>query len=420
MGNLDETEIAIWGKDFSSSPAHSEIWPSPTTGSFVPMPLPIFDSYLHSRRLRIGELLLQKGVITSDQLQAALAAQKLSRAPLGRVLVERGDITETALRWVLWEQSLRNAIAAGFLAASALTASLPQIAQAQTVNPRACQPTDVARNGAFQPAAQSVGRPTFPRLGWVSIRQGNIRPELRQHPRATESRILAHLRPGNVVTLLGTSDDREWYLALANNRCGYIAASRIDLFDPADTNKDLDAEIDPAEHPSARTPLTGFSHPLGGTGYLSQGPGGTTHGGRAHFALDFAVEMGSPVYAMRSGRVIAVEDRYPDNGGGREAIHYTNYVWLEHEGGIRSAYVHLQQGFIRAVGIEAGDRVEAGELIGYSGNSGFSTAPHLHVEVQDPTPRGAFGRTLPFTIDRIETLAGSVEQELSAIGSGTP
>ena len=48
-----------------------------------------------------------------------LAKQKLSRAPLGRVLVDRGDITETALRWVLWEQSLRNAIAAGFLCLSA-------------------------------------------------------------------------------------------------------------------------------------------------------------------------------------------------------------------------------------------------------------------------------------------------------------
>jgi murein DD-endopeptidase MepM/ murein hydrolase activator NlpD len=152
--------------------------------------------------------------------------------------------------------------------------------------------------------------------------------------------------------------------------------------------------------PTPQNPLTGFSHPLRGAGSVSQGPGGeTSHTGRQQYAIDYAVPIGTPVYAMRSGKVIAVRDIYSDTGGGPNNANNFNYVLVEHDGGYRSAYLHLKQGFNNQTGLTVGSTVSAGQLIGYSGNSGWSTGPHLHVEVQRPGSGGYFGQTVPFIID---------------------
>lgn len=152
------------------------------------------------------------------------------------------------------------------------------------------------------------------------------------------------------------------------------------------------------EEPTVDSPLEGFCHPLWGQGWLSQGIRGVTHNGRMEYAYDYAAGIGTPVYAMRSGRVISIQDKYPDRGGGKEQIHRFNHVWLEHDGGYRSAYVHLQQGFRQRVSLKVGDQVTAGQIIGYSGNSGWSSGPHLHVEVHRAEEPFQFTQTVPFAI----------------------
>ncbi|WP_366918564.1 M23 family metallopeptidase [Acaryochloris sp. IP29b_bin.148] len=153
-------------------------------------------------------------------------------------------------------------------------------------------------------------------------------------------------------------------------------------------------------HPLSNFPssaLQGFCHPLKGKGFLSQGPRGITHRGRMEYAYDFGVPIGMPVYAMQSGKVIGLRDAYPDKGGKKQNADKFNFIWLEHDNGVRSAYIHLQQNFRRRIPLRVNDRVKAGQLIGYSGNSGWSTAPHLHVEVHSSSG-SAFGQTLPFVI----------------------
>jgi len=152
------------------------------------------------------------------------------------------------------------------------------------------------------------------------------------------------------------------------------------------------------EQPTVDNPLQGFCHPLWDKGWLSQGIRGVTHNGRMEYAYDYAAGIGTPVYAMRAGRVISMQDKYPDWGGDKEQIHRFNHVWLEHDGGYRSAYVHLQQGFHYRVNLKVGDQVEAGQIIGYSGNSGWSSGPHLHVEVHRAEERFQFTQTVPFAI----------------------
>lgn len=151
--------------------------------------------------------------------------------------------------------------------------------------------------------------------------------------------------------------------------------------------------------PDVGSAVRQFCHPLGGLGELTQGNGGLTHQGRMYYAYDLASPIGTPVYAMQSGRVIGLYDRYPDTGGGRERSNKFNYVYLEHDDGYRSVYVHLQEEFRKTITLEIGDWVEVGDLIGLSGNSGWSGGPHLHVEVQQPgdSPR-RFTTTVPFAI----------------------
>ncbi len=173
------------------------------------------------------------------------------------------------------------------------------------------------------------------------------------------------------------------------------------------------------DNPTPQNPLTGFSHPLMGAGSVSQGPGGSTsHIGRQQYAIDYAVPIGTPVYAMRSGKVIAVRDVYPDTGGGPSNANNFNYVLVEHDGGYRSAYLHLKQGFNNQTGLTLGSTVNAGQLIGYSGNSGWSTGPHLHVEVQRPGAGGSFGQTVPFAIDTLSAIP-ETKPELGNSFTGT-
>lgn len=91
--------------------------------------------------------------------------------------------------------------------------------------------------------------------------------------------------------------------------------------------------------------------------------------GRAagHPGLDVAVPGGSYVRAIQSGRVA---------GTGRDSL-YGRFVRLAHDGGYRSLYGHASHLFVRP-----GDTVTRGQVIALSGNSGRSTAPHLHVEVE--------------------------------------
>jgi murein DD-endopeptidase MepM/ murein hydrolase activator NlpD len=111
---------------------------------------------------------------------------------------------------------------------------------------------------------------------------------------------------------------------------------------------------------------------------LSQGAGGGySHDGRMRHCFDFRMPEGTPVLAAREGVVALVRDGF-ERGGPRKALRdQANRVDVLHEDGTFSEYVHLRKG----VEVKVGERVEAGARLGRSGNSGYSSAPHLHFAV---------------------------------------
>ena len=118
---------------------------------------------------------------------------------------------------------------------------------------------------------------------------------------------------------------------------------------------------------------------------VSQAHGGrlTSHNNRENlYAVDFAMPLGSPVTAARDGVVIDVTLRHREGGFSTSFIDKANTVAIVHDDGTVAEYAHLSPG--EAV-IKLGQRVHAGDLIGYSGSTGYSSGPHLHFIVSRPS-----------------------------------
>jgi murein DD-endopeptidase MepM/ murein hydrolase activator NlpD len=88
---------------------------------------------------------------------------------------------------------------------------------------------------------------------------------------------------------------------------------------------------------------------------------------KMHTGIDFAAAIGTPIYATADG----VIDKADVSFSG-----YGKVIEIDHGFGYRSRYAHMH-GFA----VRQGQKVKRGDLIGYVGNTGLSTAPHLHYEV---------------------------------------
>jgi murein DD-endopeptidase MepM/ murein hydrolase activator NlpD len=87
----------------------------------------------------------------------------------------------------------------------------------------------------------------------------------------------------------------------------------------------------------------------------------------SHKGTDFRAKVGTPVYAMNSGVV-----RFT-----RNLRNYGNTVILDHGLGLHTVYMHLSK-----IEVKEGERVEKGDLIAYSGDTGYVLGPHLHLTVR--------------------------------------
>ena len=105
----------------------------------------------------------------------------------------------------------------------------------------------------------------------------------------------------------------------------------------------------------------------------------TTHFTKAtRHAVDIAMPEGSAVLAARAGRVEALEAHHPSGGQDGPLTYEGNFVRVRHVDGTAATYAHLKY---QGVAVVAGERIETGQLLGYSGASGDVMEPHLHFVV---------------------------------------
>ena len=89
---------------------------------------------------------------------------------------------------------------------------------------------------------------------------------------------------------------------------------------------------------------------------------------KMHYGMDFSAKTGTEIYATGDGVISKIK---------RSKRGYGNYVKINHGFGYETLYAHMSKYIVKK-----GQRVKRGEVIGYVGNSGISTAPHLHYEVR--------------------------------------
>lgn len=141
----------------------------------------------------------------------------------------------------------------------------------------------------------------------------------------------------------------------------YIQSRSFDeIFNLARNKNEMLASI-PAIQPISNKDLTAMAS---GFGYRIHPIYKTA---RMHNGIDFTAPIGTEIYATGNGRVEGIES----TGRG-----YGNNVVLDHGYGYKTLYAHLSK-----IVVKRGQKVVRGDLIGYVGSTGTSTAPHLHYEV---------------------------------------
>lgn len=109
---------------------------------------------------------------------------------------------------------------------------------------------------------------------------------------------------------------------------------------------------------------------FGNTDFATQNP--QIYSGKGHNGLDFRATTGTVLYASESGIVRAVGDTDQQCRG----VSYGKWILIDHPNGLSTLYTHLSQ-----ISVSSGQSVTRGERVGYSGNTGYSTGPHLHFTV---------------------------------------
>ena len=97
------------------------------------------------------------------------------------------------------------------------------------------------------------------------------------------------------------------------------------------------------------------------------------------YAVDIVMPVDTPIYAARTGMVMEVDNDYYNSGTKKAYTSRANSIRILHDDGSMAIYAHLA---LEKAQVYAGLKISAGQLIGYSGNTGFSTGPHLHFAVQ--------------------------------------
>src|SRR3989344_3219736 len=136
-------------------------------------------------------------------------------------------------------------------------------------------------------------------------------------------------------------------------------------------------EIDPSALPKSgsgvlKWPLSGIkiTQYFGNTAFATANP--VVYNGGGHNGIDFRAAIGTPVMASKEGVVAGVGNTDQSCAG----VSYGKWALIKHPNNLSTLYAHLS-----IIKVSGGQQVETGQLVGYSGDTGYADGPHLHFEV---------------------------------------
>ncbi len=192
-------------------------------------------------------------------------------------------------------------------------------------------------------------------------------------------------RPASFVTLVPARSSRDLVrIRRINPRRGYKYTFTHDMIfgDPRARHQP------PAPYLLPFPPGKGF--------FISQGFHGTathTHP-QSEYAVDIPMPEGTRLYAVRSGVIMDIANDFFTGGKGAKFEEKANFIRILHDDGTMALYAHLR---VESIQYPTGTRVSRGQFIAESGNTGFSSGPHLHFAIQKNF--GGELRSIPFEFE---------------------
>jgi murein DD-endopeptidase MepM/ murein hydrolase activator NlpD len=179
-----------------------------------------------------------------------------------------------------------------------------------------------------------------------------------------------------------------------------VVIALLSQLDPAaDYRRELYVQArfgDPRARPAPYVYALPYPHGL--TFSVLQGfHGAFSHRGNNEYAVDFNCPVATPVVAARPGVVVAINASAQGSGTSPEFLEdrRTNFVIVRHADGTLGEYMHLAPS---GVDVHPGQLVERGQELALSGNTGFSSTPHLHFQVMTAAGDGMAKRSFPFEL----------------------
>jgi murein DD-endopeptidase MepM/ murein hydrolase activator NlpD len=184
---------------------------------------------------------------------------------------------------------------------------------------------------------------------------------------ANEKKGLAVARGEQNKLLEDTKNKESTYQALIAQKQAEQAAFERALFDLASKLQGDSSQAPSPQNGILRWPLDNV--------LVTQQFGRTVDASRlyqsgTHDGVDFRASVGTPVKAALSGTV------YEINHGAVPYCQYGKWVLVKHNNGLTTLYAHLSN-----ISVEKGQAVSTGEVLGFAGNTGYATGPHLHFTV---------------------------------------
>ncbi|MBI1999377.1 MAG: peptidoglycan DD-metalloendopeptidase family protein [Parcubacteria group bacterium] len=227
--------------------------------------------------------------------------------------------------------------------------------------------------------AANVAELEFLKEGFLTARSEREAEKTRQtklrNQLADQKELVAASRAQQEKLLRETKNKETLYQNLLEERLARKEALESEI---AAFEDQLRVEIDPSSLPP--TGMGGvLSWPLasvtvtqyfGNTPFASKNP--QIYNGGGHNGIDLRASVGTPVLAAANGIVVDTGD----TDTGCYGASYGKWVLVKHYNNLATLYAHLS-----LIRVAAGEEVRTGDLVGYSGNTGYSTGPHLHFSV---------------------------------------